>query len=58
LKEKLKTKDLMVSQLQGKINTVEQEVRSKMNKVFEQTRAHERQEIQQLRVNLDEIQKE
>jgi hypothetical protein len=58
LKEKLKQKDLLVSQLQDKIKTVEQEVRSEMTKVFEQTRAHERQEIQQLRINLDEIQKE
>jgi hypothetical protein len=57
LKEKLKQKDLLVSQLQDKIKTVEHEFRSEMTKVFEKTRAHDRQEIQQLRISLDEIQK-
>jgi hypothetical protein len=35
LKEKLKQKDLLVSQLQDKLKTMEKEVRSEMNKSFE-----------------------
>ena len=43
LKEKLKKKDLLVSQMQDKIKTVEQGVMSYMNKGFEKIRAHDRQ---------------
>jgi hypothetical protein len=39
LKEKLKKKDLLVSQLQNQVKTVEQSVRSEMKKGFEQIRA-------------------
>jgi hypothetical protein len=46
LKEKLKQKDLLVSQLRDQVKTVEQGVRSEMNKGFEQIRAHDRKEIQ------------
>jgi hypothetical protein len=38
LKEKLKQKDLLVSQLQDKLNTIDQEVRSEMNKSFKKNR--------------------
>jgi ABC-type phosphate transport system auxiliary subunit len=57
LKEQLKQKDLLVSQLQSQVKTMEQSVRSEMNKGFEQIRAHDRQEIQQLKINLDEMHK-
>jgi hypothetical protein len=57
LKEQLKQKDLLVSQLQNQVKTVEQSVRSEMNKGFEQIRACDRQEIQQLKISLDEMHK-
>jgi ABC-type phosphate transport system auxiliary subunit len=57
LKEQLKQKDLLVSQLQNQVKTVEQNVRSEMNKSFEQSRACDRQEIQQLKSSLDEMHK-
>jgi hypothetical protein len=57
LKEKLKQKDLLVSQLQDKIKTVEQGVRNEMTKGFEQVKAHEKKEIQHLKISLDEMQK-
>jgi hypothetical protein len=57
LKEQLKQKDLLVSQLQNQVKTVEQNVRSEMNKSFEQIRACDRQEIQQLKFSLDEMHK-
>jgi ABC-type phosphate transport system auxiliary subunit len=57
LKEQLKQKDLLVSQLQNQVKTVEQSVRSEMNKGFEQIRACDRKEIQQLKISLDEMHK-
>jgi hypothetical protein len=57
LTEQLKQKDLLVKQLQNQINTVEQSVRNEMNKGFEQIRACDRQEIQQLKISLDEMHK-
>jgi ABC-type phosphate transport system auxiliary subunit len=57
LKEQLKQKDLLVRQLQNQIKTVEQSVRNEMNKGFEQIRACDRQEIQQLKISLDEMHK-
>jgi hypothetical protein len=57
LAEQLKQKDLLVKQLQNQIKTVEQSVRNEMNKGFEQIRACDRQEIQQLKISLDEMHK-
>jgi hypothetical protein len=57
LKEKLKQKDMLISQLQNQVKTVEKNVRSEINKDFEQIRASDRQEIQQLKSSLDEMQK-
>jgi hypothetical protein len=57
LKERLKQKDLLINQLQNQIKTVEEDVRSEVNKGFEQMRANDRQEIQQLKSNLEEIHK-
>jgi ABC-type phosphate transport system auxiliary subunit len=53
LKEQLKQKDLLVSQLKNQVKTVEENVRSEMNNIFEQIRAYDRQEIQQLKFSLD-----
>jgi hypothetical protein len=38
LTKKLKQKDLLVSQLQDKLKTVEKELRSEMNKIFKYIR--------------------
>jgi hypothetical protein len=57
LKEQLKQKDLLVRQLQHQMKTVEQSVRNEMNRGFEQIRACDRQEIQQLKISLDEMHK-
>ena len=57
LVEQLKQKDLLVKQLQNQIKTAEQSVRNEMNKGFDQIRACDRQEIQQLKINLDEMHK-
>jgi predicted RNase H-like nuclease (RuvC/YqgF family) len=57
LKERLKQKDLMISQLQNQIQTMEKNVRSEINKGFEQARASDRQEIQQLKSSLNEMHK-
>jgi hypothetical protein len=45
LKEQLKQKDRLVSQFQNQVKTMEQNVRSEMNKGFEQIRACDTQEI-------------
>jgi hypothetical protein len=42
LKEQLKKKDLMISQLQNQVHTMEKNVRSDMNKGFQQIRACDR----------------
>ena len=57
LAEQLKQKDLLVKQLQNQIKTAEQSVRNEMNKGFDKIRACDRQEIQQLKINLDEMHK-
>ena len=57
LKEKLKQKDMLIGQLQNQMKTVEKNVRSEINKDFEKIRANDRQEIQQLKSGLDEMQK-
>jgi hypothetical protein len=57
LKEQLKQKDLLVSRLQCQLKTMEQSVRDDMNRGFEQIRACDRHEIQQLKFSLDEIHK-
>jgi len=49
LKEQLKQKDLLVSQLQNQVKIVEQNVKSEMNKSFEQIRSCDRHEIQSRR---------
>jgi cell division septum initiation protein DivIVA len=55
LKERLKQKDLQISQLQNQMKTVEKNVRSEVNKGFEQIRASDKQEIQQLKSSLEEM---
>jgi len=57
LKEQLKQKDLLAIQLQYELKTMQHSVRDEMNRGFELIRAHDRQEIQQLKINLDEIHK-
>jgi hypothetical protein len=57
VKEKLKQKDLLVSQLQKKLNTVEKEVRIKMNKSFKKITVCDTQEFLQLKSSLDEMHK-
>jgi hypothetical protein len=50
-----KTKNLLVGQLQDQILTMEQIVKNKMNQDFEQIRAYDRHQIQQLQANLKEL---
>jgi len=57
LAEQLKHKGLLVRQLQNQIKIVEDSVRNKMNKDFEQIRACDRHEIQHVKTSLDEIHK-
>jgi hypothetical protein len=57
VKEKLKKKDMLVNPLREQVKTMEQGVRREMNKGFEQIRAHDRQEIQHLKISLEEMQK-
>jgi hypothetical protein len=57
LKEKLKQKNQVISQLQNQIRTTEKNVRDEVNKVLEQARASDKQEIQLLKSSLDEMQK-
>jgi DNA anti-recombination protein RmuC len=55
LAEQLRHKILLVGQLQDQILTMEQTVRNKMSQDFEQIRAHDRHQIQQLQANLEEL---
>jgi ABC-type phosphate transport system auxiliary subunit len=55
LKERLKKKDLQISQLHNQMKTVEKNFRSEVNKGFEQIRASDKQEIQKLKSNLKEM---
>jgi hypothetical protein len=55
LAEQLRHKSLLVGQLQDQILAMEQTVRNKMSQDFEQIRAHDRQQIQQLQANLEEL---
>jgi hypothetical protein len=57
LKEKLKQKNQMISQLQNQIRTTEKNVRDEVNKGLEQARASDKQEIQLLKSSLDEMHK-
>jgi hypothetical protein len=50
LKERLKQKDLLISQLQNQIRTVEKNVQSEIDKGLEQYRASDKQEIQQAKI--------
>jgi hypothetical protein len=50
-----KTKILLVGQLQDQILTMEQTVKNKMSQDFEQIRAYDRHQIQQLQANLEEL---
>ena len=45
----------MVGKLQDQIMTMEQNVKNKMNRDFEQTRAYDMHQIQQLQANLEEL---
>jgi hypothetical protein len=47
----------LIGQLQSQIMVVEKNVRNEVNKELEQARANDRQEIQQLKSNLEEIHK-
>jgi hypothetical protein len=55
--EQLKQKNLLVRQLQNQIKTVEQSVKNKMNQDFDQIRAYERHQIQQLQASIEEFQR-
>ena len=57
LKEKLKQKNQVISQLQNQIKTTEKNVRDEVNKGMEQGRANDKQEIQLLKSGLDEMHK-
>jgi len=57
LKEQLKQKDLLVSQLQCQLNKMDQSVRDEMNRGFENIRACDILEIQQLKFSLNEMHK-
>jgi ABC-type phosphate transport system auxiliary subunit len=57
LAEQLKQRNLLVGKLQDQIMTMEQDVKNKMNKDFEQIRAYDKHQIQQLQANLDELQR-
>jgi hypothetical protein len=57
LVEQLQQKCLLVEKLQKKILTTEQTVQNRMSQYFEQIRANDKQQIQRLRANLDELQK-
>jgi hypothetical protein len=56
LVEKLKQKNLLVGKLQYQMLAMEQAVRNKMNQEFEQIRAYDMHQIQQLQANLEELQ--
>jgi peptidoglycan hydrolase CwlO-like protein len=55
LKEKLKQKNQVISQLQNQIKTTKNNVRDEVNKRLEQARASDKQEIQLLKSSLDEM---
>jgi hypothetical protein len=55
LTEQLRHKCLLVEHLQNQIYAMEQTIRNKMSQDFEQIRAHDRQQIQQLQANLEEL---
>jgi hypothetical protein len=55
LAEQLRHKILLVGQLQDQVLTMEQTVKNKMSQEFEQIRAYDWHQIQQLRANLDEL---
>jgi ABC-type phosphate transport system auxiliary subunit len=55
LAEQLKQRNMLVRQLQDHMITMEKYVRNQMNKDFEHVRASDRQQIQQLKTNLDEL---
>jgi ribosome-binding protein aMBF1 (putative translation factor) len=56
LAEKLQHKSMLVEKLQNKIHTIEQTVQNRMSRYFEQIRAYDKQQIQQLQSNFDELQ--
>ena len=47
----------MISQLQGQIRNIENNVKSEVSKGLKQARAKDRQEIQQLKSDLEEVHK-
>jgi ABC-type phosphate transport system auxiliary subunit len=55
LVEQLKQINMLVRKLQDQMKTMERDVRNHMNKAFEQVRADDRQQIQQLKTDLDEL---
>jgi hypothetical protein len=57
LAEQLKQRNLLISQLQNQIRTIENNIRSEVNKGLEQARANDKQEIQQLKSSLEEMQR-
>jgi hypothetical protein len=57
LKEILKQRNQMISQLQNQIRNAEKNVREEVNKGLEQARASDKQEIQMLKSSLDEMHK-
>ena len=55
LAEQLKQKNLLVWKLQDQMFPMEQTVKDNMNQDFEQIRAYDRHQIQQLQANLEEL---
>lgn len=55
LAEQLQQKCLLVEHLQSQIHAMEHTIRNRMSQDFEQIRAHDRQQIQQLQANLEEL---
>jgi hypothetical protein len=54
-KERLKQKDLLISKLQTQIAAVETNSKNEAYKDFEQARATNQQEIEQLKSNLEQL---
>jgi ribosomal protein S19 len=57
LAEQLKQRNLLVEKIQNKIHKIEQTFQNRMIRDFEQIRAYDKQQIQQLQANFDELQR-
>jgi polyhydroxyalkanoate synthesis regulator phasin len=55
MRTRIKKSNHIISQLQDQLKNVEKNIRDEVNKILEQARAVERQEIQSLKTSLDEM---